>query len=363
MLPINDLARHAQGMQERLCAAAHRVLGSGWYVLGQECQAFEAEFASFCGVKHCLGVANGTDALEIALRALGVERGSRVATVANAGYYSSTALAAIGAEPVFVEVAPSDHLMDLVHLRRLLQDRAVDAVIVTHLYGLLHDMEAIMEAAREAGGVPVLEDCAQAHGAARGGQRAGSFGDAAAFSFYPTKNLGAAGDGGAIVTNGGTVAARASALRQYGWQSKYRVTQAGGRNSRLDELQAAVLREKLPHLDDWNARRREIAAHYSRTIQHQSVQTPPVRGSEYAAHLYVVRAGRRDALRAHLAAAGVGTDIHYPVPDHLQAVMQDRNMPALRVTEALAEEVLTLPCFAEMTDAEVRHVVSSVNAW
>lgn len=364
MLLLNDLGRHAASVRDVVSSAADRVVSSGWYVLGEECRGFEAEFAAFCGASHCLGVANGTDALEISLRALGIASGMRVVTVANAGFYALTALSAIGAEPVFIDVDPSDHLMDLTQLRAVAAQGATDGIVVTHLYGLLHDMRAVMEIA--AGGprrIPVLEDCAQAHGASRGGRRAGSFGDAAAFSFYPTKNLGAIGDAGAIVTNDEGVARRVARLRQYGWDAKYRVAERGGRNSRLDEIQAAVLRGKLPRLDGWNARRREIAAGYSGGIQHPRVVTPPPRGEESVAHLYVVCTDDRDGLRRHLSTSGVAADIHYPIPDHRQPSMNGQAWPALPVSEALAGRVLTLPCFPEMTEAEVRHVASSVNAW
>ena len=364
MLLINDLARHAAGVQGVVGPAVSRVIERGWYVLGEECRGFEAEFAAYCGAAHCLGVANGTDALEIALRALGVGVGSRVATVANAAFYGMTALAAIGAEPVFIDVDPENHLMDLAQLRAVVSRGEADAIIATHLYGLLHDMEAVMAIATSGPRkLPVLEDCAQAHGAVRDGRRAGSFGDAAAFSFYPTKNLGAVGDGGAIATNDAQVAQLAGRLRQYGWDGKYAVAESGGRNSRLDELQAAVLRQKLPYLDGWNARRRAIAAHYQAKIQHPNVTVPPAHGAESVAHLYVVRSNDRDGLRRHLSGRGVASDIHYPIPDHRQKVMAGRPVPSLPVTEALAGQVLTLPCFPEMTDDEIHHVAMSVNAW
>jgi aminotransferase EvaB len=364
MLLINDLTRHAASVQDIVVPAVNRVVGSGWYIMGEECKRFEAEFAAFCGAGHCIGVANGTDALELALRALEMGAGSRVATVANAGFYSMTAMGAIGAEPVFIDVDPVDHLMDLTALREAVAAGQVDAIIVTHLYGLLHDMETVMEvAASGPRRVPVIEDVAQAHGASRGGKRAGSFGDVATFSFYPTKNLGAIGDGGAIVTKDAEIAGRAALLRQYGWEAKYKVARQGGRNSRLDEMQAAVLRAKLARLDGWNARRREIATQYSTQIGHSAVTVPPPRGAESVAHLYVVRTADRDGLRRHLSRCGVATDVHYPIPDTKQPAIAGRDWPALPETEALAAQAVTLPCFPEMTDEEVRHVGTSVNAW
>ncbi|WP_218004528.1 DegT/DnrJ/EryC1/StrS family aminotransferase [Microtetraspora niveoalba] len=363
-IAVNDLRRHAISTETAVRTSVERVLSSGWYVLGQEVEAFEREFADYCGVGHCVGVANGTDAIELGLRALGVGRGSRVATVANAGFYTTTALAALGAEPVFVDVDRDTKLMDLAHLKQVVEQAAPDAVVVTHLFGLLHDMDAVLAIADQAG-VPVFEDCAQAHGARRGGRAAGSFGAAASFSFYPTKNLGALGDGGAVVTGSADVALRVRRLRQYGWESRYRTGEGGGRNSRLDEMQAAVLRAKLPFLDGWNRRRRDIATRYTREIRHPRVDRPAVHGEEYVAHLYVVTCDGREALRARLAEAGITTDVHYPVPDHRQPVLTGAGGPvaALPVTDELAASITTLPCYPELSDEEVTRVISHVNAW
>ena len=361
-IPTNDLKRHLDGIRDLVDTATARVVDSGWYIFGEEGASFEREFAAYCGTRACVGVANGTDALEFALRGVGVAAGSRVATVANAGFYTSTALLAIGAAPVFVDVEPDTHLMDLDALRSVLSER-IDAVVVTHLYGLLHDMAHLLRIT-DAHGVPVIEDCAQAHGAIRGGKKAGSFGRAAAFSFYPTKNLGAVGDAGAVVTNDTSVATRIQLLRQYGWAPKYHVTLDGARNSRLDEMQAAVLLAKLPHLDRWNARRREIAARYSRGLRNARILVPAIRGSEYVAHLYVIVCEEREKLRAHLAAAGIMTDIHFPVPDHRQRVLSAKGpWPALPVSESLSQRVLTLPCYPELTDKEVDFVIERVNEW
>lgn len=362
MLLINDIGRHAEAVQDIVSEATNRVVASGWYILGKECQGLEAEFASYCGVEHCIGVANGTDAIEIALRTIGIAPGKRVAMVANAGFYAATAALAIGAELVFIDIDPANWLMSLDDLASVLERQPIDCIVVTHLYGLLHDMEAVMALAGR-WSIPVVEDCAQAHGAGEPGRRAGSFGQAATFSFYPTKNLGAIGDGGAVVSRDAEIAQRARRLRQYGWSSKYRVETAGARNSRLDEIQAAVLRAKLPRLDAWNRRRREIATRYSQRIRHPRVSTPPSRGSEYVGHLYVVASEDRDALRQHLAAAGIASDIHYPIPDYRQPAIAGRPWRELPVTEDAARQTLTLPCFPELTDAEVDHVVQHVNGW
>jgi dTDP-4-amino-4,6-dideoxygalactose transaminase len=360
---LNDLGRHANATADDVNQSVGRVLARGWYILGREGESFEKAFAAYCGVAHCVGVANGTDAIELGLRALGVSSGSRVVTVANAGLYTTTALLAIGAEPVFIDVDRSTHLLDIRDLECMLREGPISAVVVTHLFGLLHDMDVLL-AVTSRYGVQVFEDCAQAHGAKRNGRSAGSFGAAASFSFYPTKNLGALGDGGAVVTNDDAVAEQVRQLRQYGWDSKYRARRRGGRNSRLDEIQAAVLSTKLPYLDGWNQRRREIAGRYSREIVHPDVHCPPVRDGEFVAHLYVVTSARRDALKAHLAASAITTDIHYPVPDYKQRSLEDlRSWPELPVTSELARTILTLPCYPELTDEEVSRVISCVNAW
>jgi aminotransferase EvaB len=360
---INDLVRHSMGVGAEIRLALERVITSGWYVLGSEGSAFEREFAGYCGVAHCVGVANGTDALEIAFRVLAIGTGKRVATVANAGCYATSALNLVGATPVFVDVNADDHLMNLERLSATVSAGGIDAIVVTHLFGVMHDMAAVRQLADRVG-IPVIEDCAQAHGARRGGQRAGSVGDIACFSFYPTKNLGAIGDGGAIITNDSDITALIRSLRQYGWESKYRVTSSGGRNSRLDEIQAAVLRAKLPHLDRWNSRRREIATRYSEAIKHPRISTPPIRGEESVAHLYVVTSDDSVGLRQYLAAGDIACDVHYPIPDHLQPILAAHHeRPSLPVTESLAQRILTLPCFPELTNQEVDYIIDHINAW
>lgn len=360
---INDLSRQSAAVDNEIRRAIAQVISSGWYVLGPQCGGFEREFADFCGAKYCVGVANGTDALELTFRALGIESGKRVATVANAGYYTSTALALVGAKPVYVDVEADTGLMDLNALDALALARSIDAVVVTHLFGLMHDAESARKIAEHAA-IPLIEDCAQAHGAHRGGRMAGSVGHAGCFSFYPTKNLGALGDGGAIVTDDPDIAARLIKLRQYGWDGKYRVSLGGGRNSRLDEIQAAVLRTKLPHLHGWNVRRRDIAARYTKGITHPRVTCPRGRGDEYVAHLYVLRCDDRDGLRSHLADRGIMCDVHYPIPDHLQPLAgNDRERPVLPVTERIAKEGLTIPCFPELTDDETDRIIHHINAW
>ncbi|HWQ53037.1 MAG TPA: DegT/DnrJ/EryC1/StrS family aminotransferase [Bryobacteraceae bacterium] len=359
-VPVNDLERHNRPILNELQEAAAAVVASGWYILGPRVRQFEAGFAAFCGAPHCVGVGNGTDALELALRAVGAGPGDHVAAVANAGGYGTAAILATGAEPRYVDVEPAGMSMDPRSLAAAITPRT-RAVIVTHLYGYMADMPSLLEAA---GGLPVIEDCAQAHGARLGGRHAGTWGAIGCFSFYPTKNLGALGDGGALVCSDGELAARLGALRQYGWTSKYTAGVPRGRNSRLDEMQAAILLTKLPYLEGWNRRRREIAESYGKALTGLGLELPPVCGTRSATHLYVVRSPRRDALREALGATGIGTDIHYPVPDHRQPAAVGHSWAAvsLPVTERCCREALTLPCFPEMTGEEVRRVIDAVGA-
>ena len=361
-IPVNSLQRHIEPLADRLALAARRVIDSGYFVLGPHVQHFEQAFAAYCGVAHAIGVGNGTDALELSLRALGIGAGDRVAVVANAAMYGATAILACGATPVFVDIDSVTHTMCPTALAAELASGQVKAVIITHLYGRLANMDALVPLCREHG-VQIVEDCAQAHGACdRNGIRAGAFGDIASFSFYPTKNLGALGDGGAVVTSEEALAVRTRQLRQYGWTAKYTNTLIGGRNSRLDEMQAAILLEMLPELDGWNARRREIANRYSAEIKAPHIALPPALGADHVAHLYVVRCDDRDTARARLAEMGVQTDVHYPTPDYRQPCLHGRiDARPLLNTEADAGSVMTLPCFPELTDTEVDAVIVACN--
>lgn len=357
-----DAVRVQQPCLPALRAALDAVLVSGRYVLGDAVAAFESEFAAWCGVGHAIGVGNGSDALELALRAVGIGSGDRVVTVANAGGYSTSAILACGGVPRYVDIDPDTLLVDTRSLSAALAERPA-ALIVTHLYGQLAPITRIVSVCA-ALGVTVIEDCAQAHGAARGGSRAGSFGRIGCFSFYPTKNLGALGDGGALVTDDAELAGRLRALRQYGWTRKYFSELGHGRNSRLDELQAALLRVKLPLLDDDNQRRREIVRRYDAAIHNAHLWPLLGRGGgDDVGHLYVVRCARRDALRAHLAALGIDSDVHYPLPDHRQPAWRSAKPPALPATEAAAAEVLSIPCHPALDDEEVTRVIDAVNAF
>jgi dTDP-4-amino-4,6-dideoxygalactose transaminase len=362
-MQINDLSARICAYEAQIKAAMDRVIASGWFVLGPEVKQFEASFAKYLGTGHCVSLANGTDAIELALRAMGVGDGDRVATVANAGMYTTTAILAIGAKPFFLDVDLETSNVTLAEVARAIT-AGVKAVVVTHLYGLaISEIQEIAQLCAQKG-IPLLEDCAQAHGARINGQCVGTFGNVGSFSFYPTKNLGALGDGGAVVTNSAEIAEKLSRLRQYGWTAKYQVEVAGGRNSRLDEMQAAILLGFLPQLDIANARRREIAGRYSAKIRHSDVWVSKQGSTDYVAHLYIVRSTHRDALRAHLRTLDIASDVHYPVPDYRQPVFGERFAQVrLANTERLVSEILTLPCYPEMTDAEVNQVIAAVNGW
>lgn len=353
-VPLNDLSRALQEQRAGLTDAFARVVDSGWTVLGPEHSAFEAEFGAYVGAEHVIGVGNGTDALEITLRAVCLPGRDLVLTAANCGGYTTVAARSAGLRVGYVDVHPESHLLDPAALASALGPD-VGVVVVTHLYGRLADVAAITALCAPLG-IPVVEDCAQAAGARGPAGHAGTAADAGTFSFYPTKNLGALGDGGAIVTQDAELAGRLRAARQYGWASKYSIGTPGGRNSRLDEVQAAILRHRLPLLDAANERRREIVARYAAAAGPR-VRVLPADGPHHVGHLAVVETASRAELVAHLAAHEVRTDTHYPIPDHRQpafaAHYADVHLP---VTERLADSIVTLPCFPEMTEAEIGQV-------
>jgi dTDP-4-amino-4,6-dideoxygalactose transaminase len=359
-IPFGDLKRQYESIKAELDQAAARVLASGWYILGPEVRAFEAEFASFCGVGHAIGVGNGTEALYLSLIALGIGAGDEVISVANAADYEPLTILQAGARPVFVDVDERTHTIEPELLEAAITPRT-RAIMPVHLYGRMADMPAIMAVA-ERRGLPVIEDCAQAHGARLSERVAGSIGRCGCFSFYPSKNLGALGDGGMIVTDDADLAARLRRLRMYGWEKRYHTVDPGGINSRLDELQAALLRVKLRHLPGWNAARRRIARRYDELLADTGLALPDLPDDErHVFHLYVVQTRERDRLQGRLQERGVETAIHYPLPAHLQPVYQGLAAPgSLPVTERLAGEVLSLPIYPELTDAEVEAVAAAV---
>jgi dTDP-3-amino-2,3,6-trideoxy-4-keto-D-glucose/dTDP-3-amino-3,4,6-trideoxy-alpha-D-glucose/dTDP-2,6-dideoxy-D-kanosamine transaminase len=344
------LALHAE-----LSDGFERFLATGRYVLGPEHAAFESEFAGFLAVRHCLCVASGTDALELALVGVGCRSGDTVVTAANCGGYATTAARHAGLRVRFADVDE----ITLGLSRSTVEDAltpAVRAVVVTHLYGLIADVEGIVGLCRDRG-IAVVEDCAQAAGAQRNGQRAGTSGDAGVFSFYPTKNLAALGDGGAVTTNSEHVADRIRLLRQYGWSRKYEVSLVGARNSRLDELQAAVLRIRLGYLEDGNAGRRRIVERYAEALSPEAGRFVAERNEAYVGHLAVAVFEDREHAQATLNAAGIGTDVHYPIADHQQPAWRDEYADLrLPVTERAVQNVLTVPCFPELTEEEIERV-------
>lgn len=362
-VPVNSLSRHIDPFKDRLAAAASEIVGSGYYVLGPNVNAFEAAFAAYCKVEHCVSVANGTDALELSLRAVGVGKSDKVAVVANAAMYGTSAVLACNAEPVFVDVCEDSATMDPQGLKVVLARESVKAVIVTHLYGQLAKINEISSLCKDRG-IALVEDCAQAHGARNSDGLAGSFGDIASFSFYPTKNLGALGDGGAVVTRNSDLADRVRKLRQYGWTKKYTNGLSGGRNSRLDEIQASMLLLMLPELDGWNQKRRAVAERYASEIRNPRIQLNGSAGQDYVAHLYVVRTDEREALQRHLTDNFIQTDIHYPIADHHQPCHDGRFADVtLPRTERDCARVLTLPCFPELSDQEVQRVIEACNSF
>ncbi len=338
-------------------------LERGRYILGPQTKAFENEFSSLCGAAHGVGVGSGTDAIRLALLASGVKAGSDVVTVANAGVPGPAAIRLAGARPVYVDVDVLSQTMDPGSLARGIT-AAASAVLVVHLYGLPAEMDEILEIAGRRG-LPVIEDCSQAHGARYRGRPVGSLAAAGCFSFYPTKNLGAAGDGGIVVTNDEDLALRVRQLREYGWESRFHAVLPGGANSRLDEVQAAILRVKLPRLEGWNRARRAIADRYRKALAGTRLVAPfesPER--EHVYHLFVIRTLERERVRARLADLGVETDVHYPNPAHLEPAFADPQFPegALPVSERVAGEVVSIPCYPELTPEEVEAVACALAA-
>jgi len=349
--------------QAEIDAAIARVLERGWYILGDEVKAFEAEFASYAGVSHAVGVGSGTEALHLALRACGIGQGDEVITVSHTAVATVSAIESAGATPVLVDIEPDHFTLDSTKVAAAITPRT-KAIIPVHLYGQPADLEPILEIARQHS-LRVIEDCAQAHGARYKGRRVGSYGDIGCFSFYPTKNLGAIGDGGILVTDDAELAERARLLREYGWADRY-VSSLHGWNSRLDELQAAVLRVKLPHLDAENARRAGLASKYDEALTGFGITLPRRRPeADHVFHLYVIRSERRDELQSFLKSKGIGALIHYPVPVHLQPAYQGRlrGSDNLSQSEQAAREVLSLPMYPELEESQLQEVISNVQAF
>jgi dTDP-4-amino-4,6-dideoxygalactose transaminase len=364
MILMNDFKAEPTELRAAMAAAAARVFASGWYVLGNELKAFEQRWAEACGTRHCLGVGNGMDAIELALRALDIGPGAEVITTPMTAFATVLAILRAGAIPVLADIEPESGLLSPDSVRRCLTPRT-RAVVLVHLYGQMRDMQEWAALCRTAG-IELIEDCAQAHLARWDGQVAGSIGSAGAYSFYPTKNLGAIGDGGALVTQSQALADRVGRLRNYGQSERY-VHPELGMNSRLDELQAALLTERMQWLDGFTSRRRAIAERYDQAIQNPLVRllAPPQQPESHVHHLYVLRCDRRTDLARHLADCGVQTLIHYPVPVHGQTpcAALARDPQGLPNAEAHAAQCLSIPCHPQMTDAATATVIDAVNSF
>ncbi len=360
MIPFVELQSQFKAIDGEVRAAIDRVLTRTWYVLGDEGRAFEQEFADWIGAAHAVGVGSGTDAIQLALRVAGVMPGDEVITVANTCVPTVAGIGATGARPVLVDAHPDTLTLDPAQLAHALTPKS-RAIVPVHLYGHPCDMDPIMAFA-DAHDLVVVEDCAQAHGATYKGRACGTLGHLGAFSFYPSKNLGAYGDGGAVTTSNSEWADGLRKLRNYGEEKRYTHT-VPGINSRLDELQAAVLRVKLGHLDGWNGQRRSLAKRYDNALQDVPVRLPAVAPwAQSAHHLYPIRTERRDALQQYLLEAGVQTLIHYPIPVHLQPAYGELGYACgdFPVAEGACDSVLSLPFYPEFPDNQVATVASAI---
>ena len=361
-VPFLDLGSPYRELKPEIDAAVMRVLESGWYVLGPEVEAFEAEWAAYCEAGHAVGVGNGLDAMTLALRALDIGAGDEVIVASNTYIATWLAVSAVGAVPVPVEPDPATHNIDTSRIAAAITERT-RAIMPVHLYGQPADMDPILALARQHG-LRVVEDAAQAHGARYKGKRIGAHGDVVCWSFYPTKNLGALGDAGAVTTDDPEIAARIALLRNYGSRAKY-TNDVPGVNSRLDPVQAAVLRAKLPYLDEWTERRRAIASAYGAALCECGVILPQKPDwADPVWHVYAVRSPERDRLQARLHAAGVGTLIHYPIPPHMAGAYADVGFAPddFPIARRLADEVLSLPIGPQLSLADTGEVIAAVRA-
>jgi dTDP-4-amino-4,6-dideoxygalactose transaminase len=359
-VPFVDLTAQYRAIGAEINEATSRIIREADFILGRDVHLFEEEFAAFCGVRYAIGVDSGTSALELALRAYEIGPGDEVITAANSFIASALAISHAGATPVLVDADPDTYAIDVSAISKAMTSRT-RAIIPVHLYGHPVDMDPLRQLA-EQHGLVVIEDACQAHGARYKGKRAGSLGHAAAFSFYPGKNLGACGDGGMLVTNDRDVAKRAEMLRNYGQEEKYHHL-IRGYNRRLDTLQAAVLRVKLKHLDEWNAARRQHAELYRRRLDGYGIALP--REAEYAKsvwHIYVIRVRQRDVFREHLTSRGISSGIHYPIPIHLQPAYRDLGYKRgdFPVTEEHARALVSLPMYAELTSGQIDFVIAAI---
>ncbi len=369
MIPFGDLHKQYSIIQAEIDLAIREVLDSGWFILGEQGEAFEQEFTEYCRAQYGVGVGSGTEALHLALLAAGVELGDEVVTVPNTAFPTISAISFAQAIPRFVDIDLATYLMDVELLTAMLHSEIdqkgktrIKVIMPVQLYGQCADMEPIMKLARQYDLV-VIEDAAQAHGAEYKGQKAGTLGDIGCFSFYPSKNLGAFGDGGMIITNNPEFAERARLLRNYGQEKRY-YHKIKGFNSRLDEMQAAILRKKLDHLEEWNQRRRQHAALYNSLLQDAPITRPTeVEYGTHVYHLYIIRTQERDCLQSYLREQGIGTLIHYPIPVHLQEAYADLEIPrgTFPIAERCAQEILSLPMYPELEAEHIQEICSCIH--
>lgn len=357
-IKLCDPGKENRAIKNELEGIFEDLLNSGHYILGEHVSSFEKNFSKYCQSEFCISTGNGTDALIIALKATGCDADDKIATVPNAGFYSSTAIKTIGAEPVYVDIDVNTMAMSSTHLETILKTNPdIKAIIVTHLYGAMVDIDKIVDLAKEHN-VLLIEDCAQAHGAVYKGKYAGTFGVAGTYSFYPTKNLGALGDGGAIITSSREIHDNAMQLRQYGWAEKYNVALPGGQNSRLDELQAAILNFKLKKLDERNLIRKAIVKRYaSKQFNHLTILN--IDDTNFVAHLAVVRTKYRNQLKSYLIESGIGSDVHFPILDYKQLTNYRSDIHCDNA-ERLVDEILSVPCHPEMTEEEISYVIEKL---
>lgn len=360
MIPMNDFRLQYNSIKEEIDKAISDVLESGWYILGENVRAFEKEFAAYCGAKFGVGVGNGLEALQLAMLAYDIGNGDEVITVANTAVATALAISLTGAVPVFADIDPETYEMDISQIDKKITKKT-KAILPVHLFGHPVDMDPLVEIATS-NSLLVIEDACQAHGTEYKGRKAGTLGHAGCFSFYPTKNLGAYGDGGMVLTNDEGIVEKLSLLRNYGQKTRY-VHLLKGINSRLDEMQAAILRVKLKHLDEWNEKRRGHAKLYNQLLQKSKAVCPVEK--DYAKHiyyLYVIRSRKRDRLQTFLEKRGIATLIHYPIPIHLQRAYEDSGIKrgSLPTTEKIAEEILSIPIYPELKRDQVEEVADSI---
>jgi aminotransferase EvaB len=360
VIPLFDMTKHLRLNRTIIESAVTRVLNSSNLILGKEVQNFEEEFSKYLGIEHCVGVANGTDAIEVSLRALGANSRTRVGLVANAGGYARSAIDIVGAIPIYIECDPETMVMSMDSLLEILSTIEIDILIITHLYGQIYPGIIELSVLCEQKNILLIEDCAQANGATLNGIKCGNFGVLGTFSFYPTKNLGAIGDGGAIVCHDKDISNFCKSLRQYGWESKYKVEIKGGRNSRLDEIQAAVLADLLPKLDEWNELRRVVARRYLKEIVNVKIQLPVFNLSSYVGHLFPVYTSNPVELRKYLNLKGIDTSIHYPIHDYEQYAWLAGSQSDSNSNHKLP---ITIPISQYLDSNDIDQIISALNSF